>query len=65
MCRIAVAMVYSLALNILAVVWYTISGSVRALFSCGIRYKTPDLDSDICLVTGAGQVRAFRSVYFA
>ena len=62
-------MVYSLALNILAVVWYTISGSVRALFFCGFRYKTPDLDSDVCLVTGAGQVRAFidhfACVYFS
>jgi all-trans-retinol dehydrogenase (NAD+) len=48
-------MVHSLALNILAVLWYTVSGSIRALFSCGFRYRTPDLASDICVVTGAGQ----------
>ena len=49
-------MALSLALNILAVLWYTVSGAVRALFSCRTRYKTPDLSSDICVVTGAGQV---------
>lgn len=48
-------MALSLALNILAVLWHTISGSLRTLFSCRTRFKTPELDSDICLVTGAGQ----------
>ena len=52
-------MVLAFALNILAVIWYTISGSIRALFSCGTRSKTPDIASDVCLVTGAGQVSVF------
>ena len=49
-------MVVKLVLNIVMVVWYTISGAVSALFSCGFRNKTPDLSSDVCVVTGAGQV---------
>jgi all-trans-retinol dehydrogenase (NAD+) len=48
-------MAFSLFLNILAVLWHTLSGSVRALFSCRTRYKSPDVSSDVCLVTGAGQ----------
>ena len=44
-----------IVLNIVMVLWYTLSGAFRALFSCGSRRKTPDLSADVCLVTGAGQ----------
>ena len=45
----------ALLVNIIMVLWYTLSGAVRSLFSCGSRRKTPDLSADVCLVTGAGQ----------
>ena len=50
----------SLALNLLAVLWHTVSGSFRALTGSLLSgFKTPELsDSDVCLVTGAGQVGA-------
>lgn len=50
-------MSFSLVLNLLAVVWHTVSGSLRTLAGSFLtRFKTPQLTpSDVCLVTGAGQ----------
>ena len=52
-------MVVKAVLNILMVMWYTVSGAVRALFPSGLRRIALDLDADVCLVTGAGQVISY------
>lgn len=36
---------------LLLAVW----GALRAVFSCGSSKKRPDISSDVCVVTGAGQ----------
>lgn len=48
-------MVMSLIVVVFRVLFLAVWGALRSLFSCGASKKKPDLSSDLCLVTGAGQ----------